>query len=79
MKPHKNKVWFPALDNVEDEGLRGGAAALGQLVPRCRGGLALLGSAAQGDLEVHLAGDAVLTGPAAKRAAAAELLLTRIS
>ena len=48
LRSTKCQVWSPLCDHLEDDQLPAGVARLCGLVPRARGGLVLLGGAAQG-------------------------------
>ena len=81
---HRCKVWFPGWDDTPDDALPQEAVALLQLIPRERGGLVLLGAAAQGD-GCTATGQAVgvghdcLTTHLAKRLERVQSLIPRIT
>ena len=74
VRNHKCQFWSPLADQRHDtpEGVR----QLAALIPRVRGGITLLGAAAQGDFEVQL--NSPVLQSAAGRASTAQKLVSRI-
>ena len=61
LRRHKCKMWVPAAERSQRP-LPEGVAALERIVPRVRGGMTLLGSAAQGDFETYVLGPVPTSG-----------------
>ena len=74
----KCSAWAPAWDDAEQSGLPGSLQELYAKVPRCEGGMKLLGASCQSELETALGPFAIGCEPAKKRAAEAEKVLEEV-
>jgi hypothetical protein len=74
----KCKAWSPLCDNLDDNELPAWLKALHDVVPRSRGGLVLLGGAAQGEMETAIGDQTFLLQKAAARAQQAIKLAARV-
>ena len=57
LREHKCKAWSPLCDLLEDSELPASPQSLYQVIPRSRGGLVMLGGAAQGEMETGVDSD----------------------
>eukprot|EP00973_Karenia_brevis_P008343 1128643-Karenia_brevis.AAC.1 len=78
MQAHKQAVWMPACDDQENCELSEAAQGVLELMPRSRYGLPMLGSAAHGDLQVHVQAEGIQLKYARKRAEACMYYIDRI-
>ena len=76
LRPAKCKTWLPALDNVD--ALPFHASEMCKLAGRSRGGLTLLGGAADSGLAQGVADDQIMCSKAKERAEAAMSLVQRV-
>ena len=74
----KCNAFAAALDAVDDDNLPPSVAALLALIPRARYALPMLGSAATGDVKVHIAADQIFTQAANERSERACRLAKRV-
>eukprot|EP00973_Karenia_brevis_P007003 950180-Karenia_brevis.AAC.1 len=74
----KCKIWVPGLDALSNDVLPSSSVGLTRLVPRSQGGLKMLGTAAQGELETYLGPSYMALEPARERAHRAMNLLSRV-
>jgi len=54
LRDNKCMAWSPLVDDIEDDALPSATKHLLQLIPRSRGGLIMLGGAAQGEMVTHV-------------------------
>jgi hypothetical protein len=78
LRDHKCKAWCPTADHLEDNCLPQVLVDLHQMIPRSRGGLILLGGAAQGECVTVVGFPSLLLAKAQSRAAQATRLTHRV-
>ena len=76
---HKVRAYAPAQHGVADDQLPADLRDLFALPPRALDGLPLLGSAANGDAQMYVTPDNIITSPAVKRAVKAVTLARRVA